>query len=109
MKAHIALAAVATVAAMFANTAQASDVSWSVTVGSPRPEPRGVYAPPPVIYSPPPVVYAPVPLVYHAAPVYHVPPGHLKKWHKHRHRYAAYPGAVVVVVKGKGQRHQDDD
>jgi hypothetical protein len=104
MKAWIAVAAVA---ALTMNAAQAGDVSWTVTVGSPQP--RVIYTPPPVIYSPPPVVYHPAPVVYsQAAPVYYVPPGHAKKWHKHQHRYAYHPG-VVYVVKGKGHRHHDDD
>jgi hypothetical protein len=120
------LAALATAAAMSANTALAGDVSWSVTIGSPRPAPRVIYAPPPVVYSPPPVVYAPPPVVYapapvvyhpapvyQAAPVYYVPPGHLKKWHKHQHRYGAYSGVAypgaVMFVKGRGHGRGYDD
>ncbi|MFM7330365.1 MAG: hypothetical protein ACKO1L_01665 [Brachymonas sp.] len=49
-----------------------------------------IYTPPPVIYTPPPVVYAPAPVVYqpvvYAQPVYRVPPGHWKKWHKHGYK-----------------------
>jgi hypothetical protein len=90
MKAWIVM--VAASAAMVAGAAQASDVSWSVTIGSPRPAPRVIYTPPPVVYTPPPVIYHPVPVVYHpvvsAPPVYRIAPGHLKKWYKHEHRYA---------------------
>lgn len=110
MKAWIAMAAVATMAGLSSTAAQAGDVSWSVTIGSPRPAPRVIYAPPPVVYAPPPVVYAPAPVVYAPAPVvYQVPPGHLKKWHKHQHRYAGYPGypGTVVVVKGRGNHYYD--
>jgi hypothetical protein len=93
MKAWMALAAAA--AALTAGSAQAGDVSWSVTIGSPRPAPRVIYTPPPVIYTPPPVVYAPAPVVYqpayqqvvYAQPVHRIPPGHLKKWHKHGYKY----------------------
>jgi hypothetical protein len=107
MKAWIA--ASAALMALATGAAQAGDVSWTVTVGSPRPAPRVIYAPPAVIYAPPPVVYHPAPVVYHQpAPVYYVSPGHAKKWHKHQHRYAYHPGAVYVV-KGKGHRHHDDD
>jgi hypothetical protein len=98
MKAWMALAAAA--AALTAGAAQAGDVSWSVTIGSPRPAPKVIYAPPPVVYSPAPVVYAPAPVVYqhvvYAQPVHRIPPGHLKKWHKHGHRYH---GAVVQVQR----------
>jgi hypothetical protein len=106
MKAWIAAAAFA--ATWVASAAQASDVSWTITVGSPRPAPRVIYAPPPVIYQPPPVVYYPAPVVYHptpvvAQPVYqqvvyaqpaqqvqHIPPGHLKKWRKHAYKHGYY-------------------
>jgi hypothetical protein len=108
MKAWMAVAALAAVSM---NAAQAGDVSWTVTVGSPQP--RVIYAPPAVIYSPPPVIYTPPPVVYHpapvvyqqAAPVYYVSPGHAKKWHQHRY---AYPPAALVVVKGRGHRHHHD-
>ena len=86
MKAWMASAAMA--ATLAAGAAQAGDVSWSVTVGSPRPAPRVIYAPPPVVYQP---VYQ---SVVYTQPVYAIPPGHLKKWHKHSHRY---PGAVVYA------------
>ena len=110
MKAWIAIAALAAVSM---NAAQAGNVSWTVTVGSPQP--RVIYTPPPVIYSPAPVIYSPQPVVYHpapvvyqqAAPVYYVSPGHAKKWHQHQHRYAYHPGAVVVV-KGRGHRYHHD-
>jgi hypothetical protein len=96
MKAWMATAAVA--AALTAGAAQAGDVSWSVTIGSPQPAPRVIYTPPPVVHAPPPVVYHPAPVVYqpvvYGQPVYAIPKGHLKKWHKHGHRY---PGAVVYA------------
>lgn len=106
MKAQLAMAAITAASAAFASGAvQARDVSWSVTIGSPHPAPRVIYAPPPVIYTPAPVVYTPAPVVYqqvvYAQPVYRIPPGHLKKWHKHGHRY---PGAVVYAPP-RGQYH----
>ena len=96
MKAWMTAAAAAI--ALTTGAAQANDVSWTITVGSPRPAPRVIYAPPPVIYQPPPVVYHPAPVVYqpvyqpvvYAQPVQYVqriPPGHLKKWHKHGYKY----------------------
>jgi hypothetical protein len=108
MKAWIGAAALAV---FTMNAAQAGDVSWTVTVGSPQPRviytpPPVIYTPPPVVYRPAPVVYQPAPVVYHQAPVYYVPYGHAKKWHKHQHRYAYHPGAVYVV---KGKKHRDDD
>ena len=105
MKAWMTLVIAAT--ALTAGIAQASDVSWTITVGSPRPAPRVVYAPPPVVYAPPPVAYYPV---YHPAPVVvqpvyqpvvyaqpvqyiqRIPPGHLKKWHKHGYKYGYAQG-----------------
>ncbi len=102
MKAWMAAAALA---ALTMNAAQAGDVSWTVTVGSPQP--RVIYAPPPVIYTPPPVMYYPAPVVYqqvyqpvyqpvvYAQPVQYVqriPPGHLKKWHKHGYKYGYAQG-----------------
>jgi hypothetical protein len=84
MKAWIASAAV--VAALTTGAAQAGDVSWSVTVSSPRTAPQVIYTPPPVIYQP---VYQPV--VY-AQPVYRIPPGHMKKGHKHGYKYGYAQG-----------------
>jgi hypothetical protein len=117
MKAWMTAAVAAT--ALAAGAAQASDVSWTITVGSPRPAPRVIYAPPPVVYAPPPVVYQPAPVVvqrvyqpvyqpvYHAAPVvYHMPPGHWKHGHKHaKHAYKhAYKHGYY-----QGYRHGRDD
>ncbi|TAG25860.1 MAG: hypothetical protein EAZ37_11480 [Burkholderiales bacterium] len=95
MKAWMAAASAAM--ALTTGVAHAGDVNWSVTIGSPRPAPRVIYAPPPVVYAPPPVVYHPAPVVYqpvyqpvpvvYAQPVYRIPPGHLKKWHKHGYKY----------------------
>jgi hypothetical protein len=110
MKAWMTMA-VAT-AALAAGAAQASDVSWSVTIGSPRPAPRVIYTPPPVIYSPPPVVYTQAPVVYHPAPVvvqqvvqpvYRVPPGHAKHWKKHAYKHGYHHGYH------QGYRHGRDD
>lgn len=108
MKAWMATATVA--AALTAGAAQAGDVSWSVTIGSPRPAPRVIYTPPPVVYTPPPVVYTPAPVVYHpapvvysVAPVYRVPPGHAKKWHKHAYKHGYQHGYY------QGYRHGRDD
>lgn len=106
MKAWMTAAAAATVLA--AGAAQAGDVSWTVTVGSPRPAPRVIYAPPPVIYQPPPVayypVYQPVPVVYQ--PVYAVPPGHWK--HGDKHAKKAYKHAYKHGYYG-GYRHGGHD
>lgn len=98
MKAWMTAAAAAMT--LTTGAAQANDVSWSVTIGSPRPAPRVIYAPPPVVYAPP-VVYQPAPVVVHrvyqpvyqpvyqAAPVvYHMPPGHWKHGHKHGWKHA---------------------
>ncbi len=100
MKAWIVAAATGLVLA--AGAAQARDVTWSVTVGSPQPvfaPPRVIYAPPPVVYHPAPVVYAPppvvyraVPVVYQPVPVYYGPPGHAKHWHKKHHRHHGWEG-----------------
>lgn len=117
MKAWMTVVAAAAVASTLATGAAfAGDVSWTVTVGSPRPAPRVIYVPPPVIYQPPvvyqpapvvyqrpPVVYLPAPVVYqpaypqvvYAQPVQYVqriPPGHLKKWHKHAYKYGYHDG-----------------
>jgi hypothetical protein len=114
MKAWIAAAAFA--AAWVASAAQASDVSWTITVGSPRPAPRVIYAPPPVIYQPPPVayypVYQPAPVVHqpayqqvvYAQPVHGMPPGHMKKWKKHGDKH----GYGDAYRQGYRHGHQDD-
>jgi hypothetical protein len=110
MKAWMAAANLSIFAAtaLTAGAAQAGDVSWTVTVGSPRPAPRVIYAPPPVVYAPPQVVYAPPPVVYYPAPavyqpvpvVYHVPPGHWK--HRYKHAKHAYKHGYY-----HGYRHDD--
>lgn len=118
MKAWMAVATAAM--ALASGAAQAGNVGWSVTVGSPRPAPHVVYAPPPVVYAPPLVVHAPPPVVYRRAPVvlqpgfqpvfppvpvmygppiYRMPPGHIKHLHQHAHRY---PGAAVVHAQPRG-------
>lgn len=95
MKAWMTAAIAAT--ALATGAAQANDISWTITVGSPRPAPRVIYQPPPVayypVYQPAPVVVQPVyqPVVY-AQPVYRIPPGHLKKWHKHGYKYGYAQG-----------------
>jgi hypothetical protein len=113
MKAWMTAAVAAT--ALLAGAAQASDVSWTITVGSPRLAPRVIYTPPPVVYAPPPVVYqtAPVvvqrvyqPVVYSQPVVYHMPSGHWKHGHKHaKHAYKhAYKNGYY-----HGYRHGRDD
>ncbi len=111
-----AIAATATMTLLAAGAAQANDVSWTITVGSPRPAPRVIYAPPPVIYQPPPVAYYPVyqpapvvvqPVVY-AQPGYHIPPGHSKKWHKKAYKYGYGDGYGRGHGHGHGHgRHHD--
>jgi hypothetical protein len=96
MKAWMAMA-LAT-AALAAGAAQAGDVSWSVTIGSPRPTPQVVYAPPKVIYTPAPVVVQQV-----VQPVYRVPPGHAKHWKKHADKHGYHHGYH------QGYRHGRDD
>jgi hypothetical protein len=95
MKAWIAAASA--VMALAAGSATAGDVSWTVTVGSPRPAPRVIYAPPLVVYAPPQVVYQPVyQSVVYAQPAYAIPPGHWKHRHqhgwKHAYKHGYYPG-----------------
>lgn len=70
-----------------------ADLSWSLSIGSPR-----VYSPPPVVYAPPPVVYVqpepvyvrprpvyvqPVPVVTYSQP-YYVDEG---RYWRHRHHH----------------------
>ncbi|MBS7807158.1 hypothetical protein [Variovorax sp. PCZ-1] len=111
------MTAVVATAALAAGAAQANDVSWTITVGSPRPAPRVIYAPPPVVYSPAPVVYQPAPVVvqrvyqpvyqpvYQAAPVvYHMPHGHWKHGHKHGWKHAYKHGYHQGYRHG---RHDD--
>jgi hypothetical protein len=72
-----------------AGTAQAGDVSWSVSINAPvapgvtvgtvisdgyRHHAPVVYAPAPVVYAPPPVVYTPPPRVVYAPPPVYVTP-----------------------------------
>lgn len=74
----------------FAMAGGSSDVSWSVTIGSPLPMPR-MYVPAPVVYMEPQPVYVrpqpvyvrPAPVV-HYAPVYYVDEVQYRK-PKHRH------------------------
>lgn len=90
-------AIVITALALAAPLALASDVSWAISVGSPRPVP--VYAPPPpVVYvQPEPVYVRPAPVYVRPAPVvqyyggpYYVEEIRYKKfkphhWKHHRH------------------------
>lgn len=71
------------------------DVSWSITVGSPR-HAAPVYAPPPVVYvqpqpvyvQPRPVYVQPATVVHYGAPVYvYKKDRHHKRHWKHRHHY----------------------
>jgi opacity protein-like surface antigen len=73
-----------------ATAAQAADVGVAVTIGQP-----GFYGSfaiggyPAPVYAPP-VVVRPAPMVV-AQPVYvHVPPGHVKHWHRNHHGYPVY-------------------
>src|SRR5690606_5772340 len=80
------------VAGAFAPGASAADVGVSIEVGQP-----GFYgridignAPRPVLVYPEPVIVQPAPVAVVRRPIYlRVPPGHVKKWSKHCHRYAA--------------------
>ncbi len=107
MKAWMTAAALASI--MAAGTAQAGDVSWTVTIGSPRhtlPEPRVIYTPVPVIYTPVPVIYQPVVLTQ---PAYRIPPGHMKKWHKHSYKYGHKHDHDDGPRGHRGDRHGRDD
>jgi hypothetical protein len=86
------------VLALAAPLASASDVSWSVSVGSSYPAPRVYAPPPPVVYvQPQPVYVQPAPVyvrprpvyvqpaaVVQYGPTYYVEEGRHRK-HKHRH------------------------
>jgi hypothetical protein len=69
--------------------------------------------PPPVVYAQP-VLIRPVPVgVIAPAPMYvYAPPGHIKKWGKHCHRYNACGVPVYFVrvdeKRGKGKGHGRD-
>lgn len=86
-----------TIAAM---PAVAADVGVSVTVGQP-----GFYgridvgnAPPPQLVYVQPVLVQSVRVAHPVQPIYlHVPPGHLKKWSKHCHKYDACSRPVYFV------------
>jgi hypothetical protein len=115
MKAWMAAANLSILAAtaLAAGAAQAGDVSWTVTVGSPRPAPRVIYAPPPVVYAPPQVVYHPAPVVYqrvyqpvyqpvvYTQPGYYIPPGHAKHWKKHGRKHGYGYGYAQGYRHGK--------
>jgi hypothetical protein len=106
--------------------AQASDVRWSVTIGSPgyhRPPPAVVYAPPPVVYHQAPQVVYPAPYVVYQAPVvvhprpvvshpgYIVvaPPGHHdRRWKKHHWKNGYGPGYPNQVYYGHPGHRYDD-
>lgn len=95
------IAALALAGGMFAASAHAGGVSWSVNIGIPAPV---YYAPPPVVYAPPPPVY------YEPAPVYYAPPPRVRYY---RPRPVAVYGPPPVVyrhgppaiVGGSWQRH----
>lgn len=88
------------VAGAFAPGASAADVGVSIQVGQP-----GFYgridignAPRPVLVYPEPVIVQPAPVAVVRRPIYlRVPPGHVKKWSKHCHRYAACGQPVYFV------------
>jgi hypothetical protein len=89
-----AVTALVGVAAFSTSTAQAQDVRWSVTIGTPAPvyvpaprpvvvyqqpqvvyqQPQVVYTQPQVVYTQPQVVYAPAPVVYAYPPVVYQQP-----------------------------------
>ena len=106
----LVLAAAALLAAVLPSVANASDVRWSITVGSSRPAPV-YYEPPPVVYvQPQPVYVQPQPVYVTPRPVYVQP-----------HTVYVQPGAVVVGApvyvyeqphrKGKHRhwKHRHDD
>lgn len=109
--------------ALAASSAFAADVGVSISVGEPGfygvinigdfPRPQVVYAQP--------VVVQPVPVGVVVQPMYlHVPPGHMKKWHKYCGSYGAcgrpvyfvrdewYNGVYVPTYR-KRHGHDDDD
>lgn len=85
------LTAATLLAAALPSMANASDVRWSITVGSSRPAP--VYAPPPVVYvQPQPVYVQPQPVYVQPQPVYVTPhPVYVQP-----HTVYVQPGTVVV-------------
>lgn len=90
--------------ALFAASAQASDVNVSVSVGQPGFYGRidiGSAPPPEVIYTKPVTVRPPHGHPPPQQPLYlRVPPGHQKKWSKHCAQYNAC-GQPVYFVKDK--------
>ena len=89
--------------AFFTHGSHAQNVS--VSVGQPGFYGRidlGGYPAPQLIYSQPMYAHAPA---YGAAPMYlHAPPGHVKHWHKHCHRYGACGAPVYFVQERWYQR-----
>lgn len=77
----------------------------SISIGQPGFYGRidmGGYPPPQLIYSQPMIAQ---PAAYAAAPMYlHAPPGHVKHWHKHCHRYGAC-GTPVYFVQDRWYQH----
>jgi hypothetical protein len=117
-------AATAATLALLAQCALAQRPNYNVTIeGEITP---GVYGrveygnkpPPPVIYTTPVVVQTVVvqPGVVQAAPAplyVYAPPGHVKKWAKHCHKYSACAQPVYFVQvkdkkKHKKHKHHDD-
>lgn len=90
----ILMASCVAAAALFAGTAHADRVYWSIGINSPGVgtvfSNAPVYVQPPVVYAPPPQVF------YQPAPIYHAPP-----------RVVYQPPQVVyqppVVVYGQGR------
>lgn len=112
MKAWMAMATA--VAVWMAGAAHASDVSWSVTIGS-----NGHHRSPPVHRAPPvaypaPVVVSPAPVLVQASPVVLypgyvvVPPGHVKRW-KYRGAHDERYGDRRGRGRGHGKSHHDHD
>jgi len=89
------IVALALAGGLFAGTAHAGRVNWSVNINVPGPvyyEPAPVYyAPPPTVYyaPPPPVYYRPRPVVvYPPAVVYRPGPAIVGgSWERHHHRH----------------------
>ncbi|MET0351370.1 MAG: hypothetical protein ABW067_16375, partial [Rhizobacter sp.] len=94
------IVALALAGGLFAGSAHAGRVSWSVNINVPGP----VYAEP-AYYAPPPVYYAPPPPVYYAPP----PPVYYRP-----RPVVVYPPAVVyrqgpAIVGGSWERHRHGD
>jgi hypothetical protein len=98
------IAVILSAGALFAGSAQASSIHWSVNVGVPVVVAPRVYAPAPVYYQPAPVYYQPAPVYYQPPPVVvYQPqvthPGWQHPHHRHHHERHQYRDEY-------GDRHQ---